>query len=184
MGSNERPRLPGVRRRRGFTLTEITMALAIFATMAGALVFSLTRAKYLSRTSRERAMALEGAQSMMERVRGEAFDQAFFLFNATPGDDPPGALAPGCNFAVPGLSVRQGDPDGFVGQVLFPGDGLTLREDVQDRDWGLPRDLDLDKQIDNIDHATDYRILPVRVRVSWRGPAGDEQVELVSSLVE
>jgi len=172
-GYENKVRLPGGSRRGGFTLTEITIAVALFATMAGALVYSMTRAKSLSWTSRERATALEAAQSVMEDVRATQFDQAFAVFSANP------------DFPVPGLTVRQGDPDGFAGEVLFPGDGVTLREDVQDRDWGMPRDLNLDYGvIDANDHSMDYQVLPVRVRVAWRGPAGDQQVEIVSLLVE
>ena len=179
-----KPGLPGRGCREGFSLTELTVAVALFALMAGGLVYSLMRAKSLSWTSRERALAMEAAQSVMERVRGAAFDQAFSLYNANPLDDPPGVLAPGSDFAVPGLTVQLGDPDGFVGEVLFPGDGLTLLENVQDRDWGMPRDLDLDTQIEAVGYSADYQVLPVRVRVSWRGPAGDQQVELTSVLVE
>jgi prepilin-type N-terminal cleavage/methylation domain-containing protein len=52
--------------RGGFTLAEITVAVAVFAVMAGGVVFSLTRAKYLSWANRERLLALEAAHSKME----------------------------------------------------------------------------------------------------------------------
>jgi hypothetical protein len=111
-------------------------------------------------------------------VRGEAFRDAFYAFNLDPLDGFP-ELG---HFDVPGLTLQQGDPDGFVGEVLFPGDGFSLIENINDRDWGLPRDLDLDKQIDGTDQSNDYVILPVRVRVAWRGPSGNQEVVLISTL--
>jgi len=170
--------------RRGFTLTEITIAVAVFGIAAGTTVYSLLQAKYLSWTNRERGIALEAAQSTMEELRGEDFHDVFALYNADPLDDPGPGPGPGPNFAVAGLNVRTGDPDGFVGEIQFPGDGIQLREDFADREFGTQRDLDLDGQIDAADHGDDYEVLPVRIRVRWRGPRGDEQVELITTLVE
>jgi prepilin-type N-terminal cleavage/methylation domain-containing protein len=158
--------------RSGFTLTEIALAVAVFGLVAGSTVYSLLHAKYLSWTNRERGIALEAAQSAMEQVRGDDFRNAFANFNG------------GTNFAVPGLNVIPGDPDGFVGEIFFPGDGVQLLENFVDRELGMPRDLDLDGTIDGADHAPDYEVLPVRVRVQWRGPRGNEQVELITTLTE
>jgi hypothetical protein len=47
---------------------------------------------------------------------------------------------------------------------------------------GMPRDLTGDILIDNFDHAADYRILPVRVRVSWTGKSGPRSIELQTLL--
>ena len=183
-GNRDRRRRSSARRRAGFTLAEITVAVSVFAVMAGGVVFSLTRAKYLSWSNRERLTALEACQSKIEEIRGVDFEQAFARFNATTADDPAGA-SPGQDFAVAGLTPQAGDADGFVGQVVFPGNGVQLFENVNDADLGMPRDLDLSGGTpDNLDHANDYVILPVRVRVDWRGPDGDQSVELVSYLVE
>ena len=72
--------------------------------------------------------------------------------------------------------------DGRVGEVVFPGDGKVLREDGDDPLLGMPRDLDLDDETDAADHADDYRILPVLVRVRWNGPVGPKQLQLVGTL--
>ena len=42
---------------------------------------------------------------------------------------------------------------------------------------GLPRDLNGDHQIDGADHSLDKRILPVLVRLRWRGPTGVSRME-------
>ena len=81
-----------------------------------------------------------------------------------------------------GLEPLRDDPDGRVGEVVFPGDGVVLREDQNDRLLGMPRDLDLDDKTDAADHAANYRVLPVLVRVRWRGPGGVQQIQLVGTL--
>jgi hypothetical protein len=62
--------------------------------------------------------------------------------------------------------------------------GTELREDVVDTDLGLPRDLNGDGAIDGADHSADYRILPVRVTVSWTGQNGVRSMDFVTVLTE
>jgi hypothetical protein len=57
-----------------------------------------------------------------------------------------------------------------------------LREDVVDAALGMPRDLSGDGVVDGLNHAGDYSILPVRVRVEWSGARGDETFELETIL--
>src|SRR4029077_3113943 len=102
-------------------------------------------------------------------------------------DDPGGpATAPGANFAVTGLSTVPGDADGMVGEYIFPtelvGGVAQLREDVVDARFGMPRDPDGDGDVDSIDHSGNYRILPVRVRLRWKGMNGVRVLELESIL--
>ena len=86
----------------------------------------------------------------------------------------------GAAFDVDGLEPQDGDADGRVGQILFPVEPLLpgiLREDLNQAELGTPRDLNNDGAIDALDHALDYVVLPVLVRVDWAGPAGDSRVE-------
>jgi hypothetical protein len=123
---------------------------------------------------------------MLETLRGLPVGGVFADFNADAGDDPGGVgTSPGSGFAVQGLDAQAGDPDGFVGRVIFPvtvGDPGVLAEDHVDAGFGMPMDLNSDGVIDKADHAGNYRLLPVRVRVEWSGPAGDRFVELDSLL--
>jgi hypothetical protein len=41
----------------------------------------------------------------------------------------------------------------------------------------MPRDLDGDGVVDALNHATNYVLLPVRVRVAWRGVSGARQLD-------
>jgi len=61
---------------------------------------------------------------------------------------------------------------------------VQLLENGLDRKLGMPRDLDLGGppgEFDALDHAGDYRILPVLVRVRWQGPRGVQQIEVVGT---
>ena len=138
----------------------------------------------LSRSNRELSAATDAAQAVMEALRDEDdFRQVFARWNDTVDDDPD-AASPGNAFDVRGLEPLRNDPDGRVGEVIFPGDGVTLRENVNDRTLGMPRDLDLVDGVDADDHAGDYRILPVIVRVRWSGAAGTQQIQLTGTLAQ
>jgi len=134
----------------------------------------------MQRSAAERTLALQAAESSIEALQAAVFSEAFARFNATIADDPPGGESPGAAFDVPGLSPWPGDPDGLPGEILFPGDNVELRENVADVELGMPRDLTLDDPpvIDGLDHSGDYRVLPVRVRVRWRGVLGEREVTL------
>lgn len=124
---------------------------------------------------------------MAEIIQDVEFGEIYAMFNADDSDDPV-ADAPGNTFGIEGLTLRADDDDGAVGQILFPtmdtAGGLALREDVVDADLGMPRDLNGDGVIDTDNHAGDYLILPVTVRVQWRGAAGNRQIDLDLLMVE
>jgi hypothetical protein len=53
-----------------------------------------------------------------------------------------------------------------------PGLPSQLREDVDEPKLGMPQDLDGNGVVDGNNHATDYKLLPVLVRVRWRACDG------------
>ncbi len=169
--------------RGGFTLIELAIGITVL--LVGVLGFAQTMVS-IERTqtrTRESGRATQAARGMLERIQAEAFPEAFRRFNADPADDPGGAgTAPGAFFAVEGLSVQPGDTDGFVGQVIFPtpaGAPNELRESTVDAALGMPRDLNGDGVVHaTASYSTDYRVLPVRVRVAWIGTAGRSAIEL------
>jgi len=130
----------------------------------------LTSVKATS-VNKESALASDGIADLVERLQGVGhFKDVFALYDANPNDDPgiPGS-APGNHFAVHGLQVPDDEPGGFVGEIVFPTIGNQLREDVVLPDLGMPRDLNGDGVIDSADHAGDYKVLPVMLRVHWKG---------------
>lgn len=76
----------------------------------------------LERVTRERGVAREAAQAKLEELRATAFDQVFIRYDAQPGNDPDPLTgpSPGAHFDVEGLRPRPDDPDGRVGEILFP----------------------------------------------------------------
>ena len=169
--------------RRGLTLIEVLIAVSVFAIAIGAVSTSLVNTSSLRSANRETTIASDAAESMLENVAAQDFEDVFVLFNRNPKDDPDGeGTAPGCYFDVDLIDARRDDPDGFVGEILFPGDGLELREDANDPALGLPRDLNGDSVIDGLDHSADYILLPVRVRLEWRGLTGNGSMEFLTTL--
>lgn len=171
--------------RAGFTLVELVCALCVL--LAATLGFSraLVASLALAHVERERERAAGAVQRVLEELGDQAFADVFRLYDGRPDNDPAGpGTAPGAGFDVAGLGPVDGDADGRVGEVLFPVLDQELREDLFAPSLGTPLDLDGDDELDDADHGTDYRLLPVLVRVVWKGRNGAMQVELATLLAE
>lgn len=57
-----------------------------------------------------------------------------------------------------------------------------LREDVEDPELGMPRDLNGDGILTPRDRSEDYQLLPVRVTVEWQSETGPREVTLHTML--
>ncbi|MFN0249130.1 MAG: prepilin-type N-terminal cleavage/methylation domain-containing protein, partial [Kofleriaceae bacterium] len=174
------------RAKTGLTLIEVLCALTIL--MVSVLGFSqaITASAKSAQTTREKTIATQAARRMIEEIEANVFAEAFWRYNALDTDDPGGTgTAQGANFAVLGLRAREDDADGMAGEIEFPirpGFPGNLREDIVNVPLGMPRDLNGDNVIDTLNHAGNYRILPVLVRVRWRGVSGNCVVELRTML--
>lgn len=157
----------------------ITVLMVAVSGMASAMISSMR----LDRVNSETSVAHEAARQVMETVQSQDFATVFAMYNADDDDDPGGVgTAPGAGFAVGGLRPQAGDPDGLAGLVMFPSQGNQIREDAVDATLGMPRDLNADGVIDAADHSADYRLLPVRVRIQWRGVTGNRVLDLETVL--
>lgn len=172
--------------RGGFTVVEVLVCIVILSIALSGFTGTLVATLGLNRVQSETVIAREAAQQMLETIHGRTFGEAFAAFNATAADD--GTLltpAFGAAFDVPGLEPLAADPDQRCGVVLFPDAGNGpgfLAENENDDALGLPLDLNGDGVIDAGNHAADYRMLPVRVRVEWRSAAGPRQLDLETLL--
>lgn len=161
-------------------VTMVVLLIAILGTLGSISSFAV-----LGDSSRETNLAYLEAQRAIERMQAGVFREVFVRFNDTAADDPAGGVSPGSGFAVDGLDPREDDPDGLPGRIVFPtpdGQPGWLAENLVDPDLGLPRDLSADDVVDANNHANDYAVLPVRVRVEWRGRSGNRFVELQTYL--
>ena len=59
-----------------------------------------------------------------------------------------------------------------------------MREDLADAELGTPRDLNGDCLVDASDHAADYTLLPVVVRLRWQSHHGPREFRLYTALSE
>jgi len=171
------------RKRLGMTLAEVMVAVMVVTISVYLLSSAITATAAHTAVKRERGIAVDAAWSALETMRGEPFEHVFYRYNRAAVDDPDGpGTAPGAHFDVPGLMPRLDDPDGHVGEIVFSEAGPRLREDLADEDLGLPRDLNGDMRIDALDHAIDYIVLPLKVRVQWTGRAGARDFEMYTML--
>jgi type II secretory pathway pseudopilin PulG len=167
--------------RQGFTLVELLVSFGALLIVLLGFSRMLLSSQMASNTSHEATIAKEAARSMLEVVQAAPFGQIYALYNSNPADDPGGVVAPGASFAVNGLEAPEGDADGMCGLILFPEQGGALREDlVLPELFGSITDLNGDGNTDALDHAGDYRLLPVAVRVEWRSAGGSGRIEFKS----
>ena len=174
--------LRGARRSRaGWTLLEIVISTVVLLTAIVGFAYGLASSTTLGRATREQGIAREGARMQIEQMRATVFEEVLPRYDDFAGNDLPGS--PGAYFDVPGLTARPDDPVGRVGKIVFPlNEDGELREDLELPRLGMPRDLTGDQEIDDVDHFGDRRLLPVLVRLEWRGAAGDATFEVVTIL--
>jgi hypothetical protein len=164
--------------RQGFTLMELMVSFS--ALMVVLLGFSrmLLSSHMASSTTHEATLAKEAARGMVEVLQATPLAQIYPAFNANGGDDPGGAnTAAGPGFAVRGLEALQDDPDGLPGRIVLPERNGVLSELATQPQYGWPMDMDRDGLTDTADVSGTYRLLPVVVRVEWRGSGGPGLVE-------
>ena len=134
----------------------------------------------------ETVIAARAARAKIEQLIGEHHRRVFARYNGSAADDPLGeGSAPGCDFAVEGLPVREDDVDGYAGRIVFPTPtprSMSLSERAGGALEGCSRDLDLDGRVDSPDVSANYQILPVTVRIEWEGPRGPRSYSLSTIL--
>jgi type II secretory pathway pseudopilin PulG len=179
-----------VRRKgsQGLTLVELMVAFTVLIIGVLGYLQAIVLSCMASQTAREQALAAETARGVMERIKASTLQDVFAIYNTNPNDDPAGpGTGFGPNFLVGSLRAAPNDADGLPGEVLFPtapGNPNDLRENVVDARFGTPRDLNGNGAVDALNHANDYQLLPIVVRVRWQGKAGISNYQVKTLLVE
>jgi len=169
------------RARAGWTLLEIMISTVILLVVLMGFSYGLVSATSLERVTREQGQAREAARAQIELLRALPLEEVLERYDDLPGNDPEGGSSPGASFDVPGLTPRPGAE--AVGTIVFPlSEEGELREDLERAELGMPRDLTGEGELDDLDHSGDYRMLPVLVRLEWRGAGGDCRLEMATAL--
>ncbi|MFT5049681.1 MAG: hypothetical protein ACI8QZ_001074 [Chlamydiales bacterium] len=167
------------------TLTEIMVSMMVMTVSVYILSTTITATIAHSAGKRERIKAVEAVRSLLEEMRSLPCGELFARYNDDPADDADGpGTAPGRHFSVLGLDSQKNDADGFVGEVIMSAVSAPLREDAVNSSLGLPRDLNGDALIDDADHAEDYILLPVHIRVEWSGHVGEREFEMFTMFAD
>jgi type II secretory pathway pseudopilin PulG len=172
----------------GFSLLDLMITVVVLAIALAGFAQTLASANRATATLNEEALAKEAARGMLEELRAADFATLFATYNGDATDDPEGpGTAAGDSFEVASLTPLPEDADGITGAIVFPtaaNDPGELREDVALPSLAMPRDLSGDGAADALDHASDYELLPVIVRVAWRSASGPSVLELRTLLAE
>lgn len=176
--SREQDRLRAARRpRAGFSLMEISLAIAVVVIALLAMSASTLRTHSLRRQNRERAVAQNAVRMLAESVQA--------ISDRLMREDPDGwatgmveALAPGGElgdeFPVVELTRLAGEP--AVGTIQTVTDE-TVSDAELGIEMGMPRDLNGDGDADDGDVSADARMLAVIVTTRWRGVSGENTVQ-------
>lgn len=174
--------------RRGMSLIEVLVAFSAFLVTMLAFSKVIVGSMAATSTNHESSLAKEAGRAMIETLAAEDFEQVFALYNNFDADDPVFGAAPGGDFPVGGLEPLPDDADGMVGEILFPTAGAALlgllNENVRDKRFGCPRDLNGDGDANDQIASGDYGLLPVIVRLEWVGSAGPASIELRTLLAD
>ncbi len=176
-------------------LTSVETMIAGFVLVVGAMGMATVISDVLTLTTQtdETTLAVQAAQSQLDRLWAQAaddFSTLYVRYNEDTSDDP-GADSPGNRFDVTGLEKIDAEPN--VGEILF-----FIREDEAARELGLKNnegdhdadgsygdpqegaiDMDLNGEFNESDdkvttpwspNPPSHQILPVRIELKWKEP--------------
>jgi len=180
-----------LRRDAGFGLVEVLFSTVILVIAVMGNVTSVGSAHSAAKSVGERGRALEVLAQLLERLRGDddwigLYARLAVLSRESTADSSRSDLGVDASLATHPASAYYADftVPADLGTVTFlvqvPAGGVpaTLRETQVAPRYGLPGDLNGDGVIALDSRATDYRALPVVVRMRW-ARAGGATEELI-----
>ena len=149
-------------------MLEISVAMMVM--LVGVMALSITglRVDSLDLNNDERSAAENALRSMAEQITSRSEDQVGVAggWSVVMTDMLSAGGAIGNTFDVRGLAPVTNAPS--VGEIVVITDE-TLTDRQLGIDLGMPRDLDGDGLADNTDVSATATLLPVILRVTWRG---------------
>lgn len=193
-------RIAAARRRgeRGVMLIDVLLSITVVALAMVGSVSSTMSAMTLKVSNRETGVSLNVLRHVVEEFETLPLEEVYPRFNADPYDDPDGAgTARGASFTlephhkagllngpVPVATAAPTTRLPMTVEVSFPLDGGgLLSEMVVGGMWGSQGwDLNGDGALTAGDRSSDYKLLPLHVRVTWSGPEGPKSIQTMRVL--
>ncbi|MCU0724386.1 MAG: prepilin-type N-terminal cleavage/methylation domain-containing protein [Planctomycetes bacterium] len=172
------------KRESGLTLIEVAVSMAVFCVGGLSVAATLGYTLRLNEVNRETAIATQEVRRVMEEIRALPLEDVIRTYNADPADDPDGySTSPGSLFETASLPPPGGESGGARVDVVLPLSEGKLMENITGSILGSIGDLNGDGVIDGLDHTADAKILPLAVRIRWKGATGDRQLFVHTVLV-
>jgi type II secretory pathway component PulJ len=172
----------------GFTLLELMLTGTLLAIAACGMAAVMVNSMVLTKANKENATAREAARQILEQIEDIPAREVFAVFGGGPmpaEEETATQEETATETLPPPPSSEILESGNLTARIVFPTGGTkgVLREDIKDPSLGMPRDLNGDGVIDSENHATDYRILPVKVEVTWNGVNGESTYEMCTVLL-
>ena len=108
------------RARDGWTLVEIVISMVFLLAALVGFAYGLASSTSLNAAVQEQGRAQAMARARLEELGALEFEEILVRHDDEPSNDPEDGPSPGPHFDVEGLSPSPEDPDGHVGELLFP----------------------------------------------------------------
>ena len=155
-------------REAGFTLVEAAVSLTILAVALLTLWGTMISGARTITAAQERKLALTTAQGKLEELKSRSLDQLIAIYG-------PGG-SEGDTFLVPCIDD---DADQALGQIIFYTDEADTEHGAA---LGFPMDLNGDGDALDRDVSSGFNLLPMRIRVTWKGALGTQFIDVTSLL--
>lgn len=157
--------------RGGFALIEMAIAVSILVIGLVTLLSATSGMHRLRHQNRDRSVAQNGMRTMAERIHARSYgltgDPATWSSRLIGIFGPGGSF--GDTFEVQGLNLPLGAQT--LGTIQIVTDE-TATDQALGAQLGMPRDLDGDGLVASTDVRQGARLLPVILRLRWRGQSG------------
>ncbi|MEI6233366.1 MAG: prepilin-type N-terminal cleavage/methylation domain-containing protein [Planctomycetota bacterium] len=153
----------------GMTLIELMVAMSILAIGILGSMSALISISALETANHDDLIAVNISRQKLAEIQTQSFQTIFTFYG------PNGAQN---SFPVTPL------PNG-TGKLVFPTNAAgALDETINDTDLGMPMDLNSNGSASDTDVSTSYKLLPLRIEISWDSSVGRREFKLNTMMVQ